>query len=528
MIDVGQTVGNYNITAKLGEGGMGTVFLAQHPVIGSKVALKAIHPEYARSPEVVSRFVNEARAVNQIGHDHIIDIHDFGTTPSGDFYFIMEYLNGEMLSDQRGRQVVFPPARALNIVAQVADALAASHERGVIHRDLKPDNIFLITRDANPDFVKVLDFGLAKLTTASGTVPTYTTDAGIVMGTPYYMSPEQCEGRAELDHRSDVYSLGVILFEMLTGQVPFAGEGYGEVMTKHISLPPPAARKFVPDLPIALDAILSRALAKDPDARFQTMAEFRDVLLSTESTLSPPPESVAGTVAGTIAGTVERDLERDPSGPLAAGVSTAVPDASVSHQYVHQHVGELGEAIDNRPKRNRGGLFFLGGAAALAIVVLANAGVRGQATQLFARTAAPKRPATVRVNFSSDPAGATVSRSDGAVLGVTPLSAEIPYSDKPVDYRLAKDGYSAKVSSFVPNLPSPVFVLLERIEQPAPVPAAPRVATSAASTAAARPLSPVPTAAGARASRESHHRLSAERLRDLVDDGDDVMPPSTQ
>ena len=214
MIDVGQTVGNYNVTARLGEGGMGTVFLAQHPVIGSKVALKAIHPHLARNPEVVSRFVNEAKAVNRIGHDHIVNIYDFGTTPTGDCYFIMEYLHGEMLSDRRDRQVSFSPAQALNIAAQIADALHASHEQGVIHRDLKPDNIFLITRDTIPDFVKVVDFGLAKLTHTDGAGPGYTTDAGIVIGTPFYMSPEQCEGRAELDHRADVYALGVILFEM--------------------------------------------------------------------------------------------------------------------------------------------------------------------------------------------------------------------------------------------------------------------------------------------------------------------------
>ena len=512
MIDVGQTVGNYNVTAKLGEGGMGTVFLAEHPVIGSKVALKAIHPYYARTPEIVSRFVNEARAVNQIGHDHIIDIHDFGSTPEGDFYFIMEFLSGEMLSDGRGRQIALPPARALNIVAQIADALAASHEQGVIHRDLKPDNIFLITRDGRPDFVKVLDFGLAKLTGTSGAVPAYTTDAGIVMGTPYYMSPEQCEGRAELDHRTDVYSLGVILFELLTGQVPFAGEGYGEVMTKHISLPPPAARKFVPDLPIALEAILSRALAKDPAARFQTMAEFREVLLSTESALSPPPPAV----------------EREPSGPLHAAGFIPAPEASLDHPHLPQLVGEVGEPVDRRPARSRRGLLFLGAAAALALVAVANGGVRGQATQLFARTAAPKRPATVRVNFSSDPAGATVSRSDGSVLGVTPLSAEIPYSDTPVDYRLSRDGYSSKVASFVPNLPSPVFVLLERSEQPAPPPAAAIAASSVAPSITPRLLNAVPSPARARASRERPHRLSAERLHDLIDDGDDVMPPSTQ
>ena len=513
MIDVGQTVGNYTITAKLGEGGMGTVFLAEHPVIGSKVALKAIHPYYARSPVIVARFVNEARAVNQIGHDHIIDIHDFGSTPAGDFYFIMEYLHGEMLSDSRGRQIAFAPTRALNIVAQIADALAASHKEGVIHRDLKPDNIFLVTRDGRPDFVKVLDFGLAKLTHTSGSVPAYTTDAGMVMGTPYYMSPEQCEGRAQLDHRTDIYSLGVILFEMLTGQVPFAGDGYGEVMTKHISLPPPAARKFVPDLPIALEAILSRALAKDPDARFQTMLEFREVLLSTESALSPPPAPALG-----------RGPERGPSGSLPLGATILAPmPPAFSFQ---QHVGELGEAIDLRPRSGRRGWLFLGAVATLAAVAVVKGGVRGRATQLFARPAAPARPATVRVNFSSDPAGATVSRSDGVVLGVTPLSAEIPYSDKPVDYRLQKEGYNAKVSSFVPNLPSPLFVLLERSEPPpAPAPAAPSVAPPVAS----RPATDLPSPARARATRESRHRFSAVQPRAfLSDDGDDVMPPSTQ
>src|SRR4051794_21833750 len=143
MIDVGQSVGNYNITAKLGEGGMGTVFLAEHPVIGSKVALKAIHPQFARSAEVLERFVNEAKAVNQIRHDHIVDITDFGTAPTGDFYFTMEYLQGRSLADAIKTDGAFPPARALNIAAQIADALAASHEHGVVHRDLKPENIFL-------------------------------------------------------------------------------------------------------------------------------------------------------------------------------------------------------------------------------------------------------------------------------------------------------------------------------------------------------------------------------------------------
>ena len=148
MIDVGQTVGNYNITAKLGEGGMGTVFLAEHPVIGSKVALKAIHPQFARSADIVSRFVNEAKAVNQIGHDHIVDITDFGNTPGGRLLLHHGVPGGrDARRRDRARRARFAPARALNIAAQIADALHASHEHGVIHRDLKPENIFLIARD---------------------------------------------------------------------------------------------------------------------------------------------------------------------------------------------------------------------------------------------------------------------------------------------------------------------------------------------------------------------------------------------
>ena len=483
MIDVGQTVGNYKITARLGEGGMGTVFLAQHPVIGSKVALKAVHPNLARSPEVVSRFVNEAKAVNRIGHDHIVDIHDFGTTPAGDLYFIMEYLHGEMLSERRDRQVAFSPAEALNIAAQIADALHASHEQGVIHRDLKPDNIFLITRDTTPNFVKVLDFGLAKLTHSDGAGSGYTTDAGMVIGTPYYMCPEQCEGSAELDHRADVYALGVILFEMLTGRVPFTGEGYGEVITKHISQPPPDARSLVPDLPEAVDAIPRRALSKNPADRFQSMAEFREALLDAATSLSPQPPLAT---------------ERDRAAQTSAG----------------------GKRNGLVLPMSRAGLFFLG-VAALAVVVVANSGVRRQATRLLPHAAAPKRPATVRVNFSSDPDGAIVSRSDGSVLGVTPLSTEIPYSDTPVDFRVLKDGYAPKVSSLVPNLPAPVFVLLERIERP-------DVARSAPQAAEPSLTDVLPPARVRVVQRSRHHHLPARPREPIIDDGDDVMPPSTE
>jgi serine/threonine protein kinase len=255
MIDVGQTIGNYRIASRLGEGGMGVVYLAEHPVIGKKVALKAIHPELSRNAEVVSRFIQEAKSVNQIGHEHIVDIADFGTTPGGEFYFIMEYLQGEALSDRLKREGRLDPTRAMVIGAQIADALDASHEHGIIHRDLKPENIFLVSRGGSKDFVKVLDFGLAKLTDTEEKV-SHKTRAGTVMGTPYYMAPEQCEGKAEIDPRADIYSLGVLMFEMLTGKVPPAATA-----TERSSPGTSRCRRrrcsLVPELTPELDLILS-------------------------------------------------------------------------------------------------------------------------------------------------------------------------------------------------------------------------------------------------------------------------------
>lgn len=368
---------------------MGMVFLAEHPVIGARVALKAIHPQFARSPEVVSRFVNEAKVVNQIRHDHIVDITDFGRTPGGDFYFLMEYLQGETLSESIVRHGAFPVARALNVAAQIADALHASHEHGVIHRDVKPDNVYLVPRGETMDFVKVLDFGLAKLTYEAES-PAVRTGAGLIMGSPAYMSPEQCEGRSEIDRRSDIYSLGIILFEMLTGRTPFGGASVRQVLVQHLTARPPAARSLAPDVPPELDAILDRALAKDPAARFQTMAELATAL---------------------------RDLQ---------GLAPKRPSVQV-------------EAIDDddelRPKRNRGPLLTLVAVAAAAGAFIVQpklvtrydllAGTLAAAARSFApapRPAAPPEPAL---------AGGQPALADGD--GASAIATELaPDSDPPM------------------------------------------------------------------------------------------------
>ncbi len=273
------------------------VFLAEHPHIGKRVALKIIHRDLAGNREVVNRFLNEARAVNHIGSEHIVEIHDFGQTEDGEHFFIMEFLDGRTLAQELTACQVMEVPRGLHIGAQIAGALAAAHDVDIIHRDLKPDNVMLIQRLGDPDFVKLLDFGLAKFLTDADARKL--TAAGVVLGTPHYMSPEACESKPNVDARCDVYSLGVLLFQMLTGQLPFTGESMGEILVKQVVQPPPAPRGINPQIPPAVEQVVLRCLAKDPAARFQSARELRDVLLDPAGYLasSPPVMPVASSHA---------------------------------------------------------------------------------------------------------------------------------------------------------------------------------------------------------------------------------------
>ncbi len=268
---------------------MGAVYLAEHPLIGKKVALKVIHRELASNKEVVQRFFQEAKAVTKIGNEHIIEIHDFGQTAEGDHFYIMEYLEGQTLAGVLANERVFDIMRALHIGAQVAAALAAAHAAGVIHRDLKPDNVMLTTRLGDPNFVVLLDFGLAKMFIGGGQSAVKTA-AGVLLGTPQYMSPEACESRGGLDHRTDIYALGILLFQMITGVLPFDGETMGEILVKQVTQLPPPPRGFNPSIPPSVEQIVLRCLAKNVDARFPTMVALREALLDPEAYLmaSPP------------------------------------------------------------------------------------------------------------------------------------------------------------------------------------------------------------------------------------------------
>jgi serine/threonine protein kinase len=299
LFAAGQSIGSYRVLQKIGTGGMGAVYLAEHPLIGKKVALKVIHRELASNKEVVQRFFQEAKAVTRIGNEHIVEIHDFGQTPDGDHFYIMEYLEGETLAGVLANERVLDVMRALHIGAQVAAALAAAHAAGVIHRDLKPDNVMLTTRLGDPNFVVLLDFGLAKMFIGGGQSAVKTA-AGVLLGTPQFMSPEACESKGNLDHRTDIYALGILLFQMMTGVLPFDGETMGEVLVKQVTQLPPPPRGYNPSIPPSVEQIVLRCLAKNVDARFPTMIALREALLDPEAYLrkSPPIAPARSLVPG--------------------------------------------------------------------------------------------------------------------------------------------------------------------------------------------------------------------------------------
>jgi len=269
---VGRMVGNYRVVRKLGAGGTGVVYAAEHPEIGRKVALKILQADVAEDGSAISRFRNEARVVNEIRHPNIVDVFDFGRAETGEHYFTMELLEGESLA-QRLTRGPLPILQAIRIAGRVADSLSSAHACHVLHRDLKPDNIFLARQGPSTEIVKVLDFGLAKLL-ENREAASFVTRTGAVMGTPYYMSPEQCRDSGDVDVRSDVYSLGIVLYQMLTGKLPFAGNTITKVLLQHISDPPAAPRTLRADIPDEVEALVLRALAKKPADRFQTMDEF--------------------------------------------------------------------------------------------------------------------------------------------------------------------------------------------------------------------------------------------------------------
>ena len=269
----GTIVGNYCIVDELGEGGMGMVYLAEHTLIGRKAAIKTLHPELSSEDEVVHRFFNEAKAVTAIKHPGIVEIYDFGTRDDGTAYIVMEYLIGDTLKERLAKVGRLPVHKALEITRQAASALGAAHRAGIIHRDLKPDNVFLVDDPEIGERVKLVDFGIAKILGADDH-SVHRTRTGMVMGTPLYMSPEQCRGAGKVDARADFYSLGCILYELLCGQPPFVREGLGAVLGAHMYEQPAPPHSLEPSLEPAVDAFVLRLMAKEPGDRFADASDL--------------------------------------------------------------------------------------------------------------------------------------------------------------------------------------------------------------------------------------------------------------
>jgi tRNA A-37 threonylcarbamoyl transferase component Bud32 len=370
MLEPGQLIdGKYVIERLLGEGGMGAVFVASHTVLSKKVAIKVLHQEFADKAEMAERFVREAKAASLIGHENIIDVTDIGRTDGGTLYIVMELLEGESLESRLRRAQRLPAAKAAEICGQVLLALRHAHAKGIIHRDIKPENVFLTTIAGRRDFVKILDFGISKYGAAFASTPEamHLTKSGAVMGTPYYMAPEQARGEV-VDHRIDIYSTGVILYEAVTGALPYDGPNAQAVIFKIAKGEMVHPRAILPEIPSDLEAVILKAMASDPEQRFYSAAEFFTRLkpFGAKDYAAPEGQAAGAREAGSEEGAGKTSLA--PSGP--------VPGGSAGGDAVREAGTLAGTAPHIAPEtkgKNRRLIPILAGAAAIALI-LASAG----------------------------------------------------------------------------------------------------------------------------------------------------------
>jgi serine/threonine-protein kinase len=300
---ISMKLGEYELRSRIGVGGMGFVYDGIQPLIGKRVAVKVLRPELAQAPEQVARLLAEARAVNAIRHRGIIDIFGFGQVPDGRQYIVMEFLDGQPLDAYLAEKNRLPPTEALSILDEVLAALGAAHGAGVVHRDLKPSNIFLVREPGGTRYVKLLDFGLAKQGQSGGAARTAQTRTDMVVGTPEYMAPEQARGQA-VGPMTDLYAMGVVTFEMVTGRLPFIGTSPVDLLMKHVDARPPRPSEFIPELPPALDAFILQMLTKDPEARPGSADALRQQLHRLRRTMLRPTR--AQTAANGLGGAAMR------------------------------------------------------------------------------------------------------------------------------------------------------------------------------------------------------------------------------
>jgi len=489
---VNQQIGNYKVIQKLGEGGMGVVYLAEHAVIGRQAAIKLLLPAMSANAEALTRFFNEARATARIRHPGIVEILDCGTLANGQAYIVMEFLQGETLGSYAARygKLADDPNLARALIRQVATALGAAHARGIIHRDLKPDNVFLTSEGGAIDVatVKILDFGIAKLVNP-GQLPAVTTTREL-LGTPVYISPEQCKGAKDLDHRTDIYALGCIAFELLTGAPVFKAQSLAELIASHMFKEPPDLRELEPTVPVALSELVRRMLAKAPEDRPRTMdeivaavddagvartlrggavqlSEARPLSLALPVTDPSSPNGVPTMLAGGAGGVAVAPVERA-AGSTFSGLSADAPPEAPT--------------LDTRTKAWALGAVAaaLAGFAGLALILIVRAsGGHGAgaapAPAPFA-VVPPAEPTTVEVDVEDRPAGLSVTVDGNA--GHVPISLPLGAEQHTLVFRA--DGYEPMTRTLDAMKSRTLVLGMRRTPEPAATvvaPPAPEAAT---------------------------------------------------
>lgn len=468
--------GKYELVEPIGQGGMASVWRARHTTLESPVAVKFLETYGTAREKMAKRFLREAKLAAHLKHRNVVHILDYGMLDDGQPFMIMELLRGKSLGDLIEGDTPPTPLEILEIMAQVLGGLAAVHDEGIVHRDVKPDNIFMV-KDADGTYPKLLDFGISRDTEGTSG-DTRMTNTGAVVGTPLYMSPEQARGESEIDRRVDVYAMGVILFEMITGAPPFDGRNYFELLWKHGNEPPPSMKEINPNvhIPDAVDAVVLKTLAKDRDARYQTLLEVEHALMkaapdvpSLPAMPSLPPERprVGGPVgptrkmlahaateametgdelAATPNGTAEVALPQRKIGPLLAVAAAAVLlVGAVGYALTREDptlettVGEPPAEEEGRPEEPISEVESESGAT----------DDPAAETRPPPGVDPPPTPQRVSVTLSSSPDGAEVSIGD-RVLGTTPLTVPIEVSDEAVTLRFRKAGYLDQTLSVVP------------------------------------------------------------------------------
>jgi tRNA A-37 threonylcarbamoyl transferase component Bud32 len=452
---VGKTIdGRYLIERAIGEGGMGVVYAGRHKVIDKRVAIKVLRVEMAADQDLNERFLQEARAASAIGNPHIIDISDFGQLADGCTYFVMEMLDGKSLSeivaDAKGPM---PVSSIYAIAKQIAQGLAAAHAANIIHRDLKPDNVMLISRGSEKNFVKVLDFGIAKVGGGASKV----TRAGSVFGTPHYMSPEQAAG-AIVDHRTDIYALGVILYEMASGKVPFDADNFMGILTQHMYKAPVPIRALVPevDVPAGLDAVVLKCLTKKPEGRYASMDDLVVDLEKLEAGVLPG--AVHEMMARSGGFNVPADYFRQSAMPAPVPASPFAPKKRwplyALMGAVATIVGVAGVIVTAKSSSGKADTLV---PPPLAVTTGAAAPTTAAATPSPAASVSAALDLTHEILVSVSPPDATISR-DGRDLGQPPLALHL-LEGEAATLVLSRKGYKPKTVTVGSGEPKQTFAL---------------------------------------------------------------------